>query len=140
MIAEQVSSFKIRWVALYIRKRAHEFPEAVRELRQDQFVPFPKEKQLVSSLDWNAIPPVSGIYWLECPQMNLYVGKALDLRQRFQLQLTSDQFDFWTAPRQEMTIRYHELPVADDTLLKGNQSFWIAQWNPVGNFSDLAAA
>jgi site-specific DNA-methyltransferase (adenine-specific) len=140
MIAEEVSSFKIRWVALYIRKRAHEYPQAMRELKENEFMPLPKKKQLVSSLDKTAIPPVTGLYWLQSAQMNLYVGKALDLRQRFQLQLTDVQFDFWGAPRQELTIRYHELPGVDDTLLKGNQSYWIARWQPVGNYLDLALA
>jgi site-specific DNA-methyltransferase (adenine-specific) len=140
MIAEKVSSFKIRWVALYIRKRAHEYPAAGRELTENDVIPLPKKKQLVSSLDCAAIPPVAGLYWLQSVDKNLYVGKALDLHQRFRLQLTSVQFDFWGAPRQQMTLRYRELPGVDDSFLKGNQSHWIARWKPVGNYSDLAVA
>jgi site-specific DNA-methyltransferase (adenine-specific) len=140
MIAEEVPSFKIRWVALYIRKRAHEYPEAVRKLDESKLMPFPKRKQLVSSLDWDAIPALAGLYWLQCAEMNLYVGKALDLHQRFRLQLRDVPFDFWGASRPELSIRYHELPGVDDTLLKGNQSYWIARWKPVGNYSDLACA
>jgi hypothetical protein len=138
MIGEVVSSFKIRWVAFYIRKRAHEFSEAMRRL--NKFVSLPKKKQLVSSLEWNAIPTVAGLYWLQSSDKKLYVGKALDLRQRFELQLKAAQFDFWGTSRQEMAIRYQELPGVEDILLKGNQSWWIANWKPVGNYSDMAAA
>jgi DNA modification methylase len=137
MIAETVSSFKIRWVAFYIRKQAHEFPAAVRGM--EAFVSLPKRKQTVSSLDWDAISPVRGIYWLQSPDMKLYVGKALDLRQRFQLQLRDVRFDFWGTKLGDIEVRYCVLPEVDDNCLKGNQSRWIANWTPVGNFSELAA-
>ena len=137
MIAETVSSFKIRWVALYIRKRAHAFQEAGRNL--DKFEPLPKRKQLASSLDWSAIPPKKGLYWLQSSDKKLYVGKALDLRQRFALQLKADQFDFWGTEPQDLEVRYRVLPDASEECLKGNQSRWIANWSPVGNFSEFAA-
>jgi site-specific DNA-methyltransferase (adenine-specific) len=137
MIAEEVPSFKIRWVALYIRKRAHGFAEAGREL--DEFVELPKRKQSVLSLDWTAVPPEKGLYWLQSSDKKLYVGKALDLRQRFALQLKADQFDFWGTDRQNIEVRYRVLPDVNDTLLKGNQSRWITDWSPIGNFSEFAA-
>jgi site-specific DNA-methyltransferase (adenine-specific) len=137
MIAEEVSSFKIRWVALYIRKRAHEFPKAVRKL--NEFISLPKQKQFASSLDWTAIPQEKGLYWLQSTEKKLYVGKALNLRQRFELQLKADHFNFWSTDRQYLEVRYRALPDVDDTFLKGNQSRWIADWNPVGNLSEFAA-
>jgi site-specific DNA-methyltransferase (adenine-specific) len=137
MIAEDVSSFKIRWVALYLRKRTHEFPEAAREL--DTVAPLPKRKQLVRALDWSAVPQERGLYWLHSSDKKLYVGKALDLHQRFELQLKADRFDFWGTELQNLEVRYCVLPDANDARLKGNQSRWIADWNPVGNFSEFAA-
>jgi site-specific DNA-methyltransferase (adenine-specific) len=137
MIAEDVTSFKIRWVALYIRKRAHEFPEAAREL--DTPAPLPRRKQLVQALDWSAVPSERGLYWLHSSDKRLYVGKALDLRQRFGLQLRADQFDFWGTELQNLEVRYCVLPDASAVILKGNQSRWIADWNPVGNFTEFAA-
>jgi hypothetical protein len=137
MIAEDVSSFKIRWVALYIRKRAHEFPEAARRL--DRLASLPKHMQLVSALDWAAVPQKKGLYWLQSSDKKLYVGKALDLRQRFELQLRAEQFDFWGTEPQNLEVRYRALPDASAARLKGNQSRWIADWSPIGNFSEFAA-
>lgn len=138
MIAEEVSSFKIRWVAFYIRKRAHDYPEAGSKL--EEVVSLPRKKQLVASLELTAIPRESGLYWLESSEKKLYVGKALDLRQRFQLQLRASRFNFWETAPEELIIRYQALPGVEDSFLKGNQSRWIANWKPVGNFSDLAVA
>src|SRR5262249_31159457 len=56
MIAGKVSSFQIRWVALYIRKQKHDFPRAVRRLHEQEFVTLPRQKQIVSALDWSAVP------------------------------------------------------------------------------------
>jgi hypothetical protein len=139
MIAENVSSFTIRWVALYVRKRAHGLPAAMREL--DQFVRLPGRKHLVTSLDCAAIPAVTGLYWLKSADSHekLYVGKALDLRQRFQLQLANVKFDFWGTSRQNLELRYRAFPDVDRTFLDGNQCRWIADWNPIGNYSDFAA-
>ncbi len=136
MIGEDVSSFRIRWVALYIRKRAHTFQTAGQRL--DAFVPLPKRKQPVFSLDWNAIPAQQGLYWLQSSDAKLYVGKALDLRQRFQLQFKAVKFDFWGTKRQNLELRYCALPDASERNLKGNQSRWIADWSPVGNFAEFA--
>jgi hypothetical protein len=86
------------------------------------------------------VPSSSGLYWLKAPNRNLYVGKALDLRQRFRLQLNASQFNFWLTDRDNLEIRYCALADVDDAILKGNQARWIAAWKPVGNFSEFAAA
>jgi site-specific DNA-methyltransferase (adenine-specific) len=138
MVAEDISSFKIRWIALYIRKRAHDYPAAKRRL--ETFVQLPNQRQFLASLDWSAVPQQRGLYWLRGPDKHLYVGKALNLRQRFEVQLKATHFDFWETDRHDLEIRYHLLPGANDTCLKGNQAWWIAKWSPVGNFAEFAAA
>jgi site-specific DNA-methyltransferase (adenine-specific) len=139
MIAgEKVAPFKIRWVAFHLRKRAHEFRQEGRKLGALQQLP--KRREFLPSLDWDAVPESAGLYWLKGPNRNLYVGKALDLRQRFRLQLKASQFNFWLTEKENLEVRYSALSDADDAILKGNQARWIAAWKPVGNFSEFAAA
>jgi site-specific DNA-methyltransferase (adenine-specific) len=133
MISERVSSFKLRWVALYIRKRASGILEAGRALASIQ--PMPRQEESLAFLDWGAVPESRGLYWLQSPDRPLYVGKSFDLRQRFQLQFHKAKFDFWSTERENLRVRYCPLPDADYTFLKQNQSRWIAHWNPVGNFT-----
>jgi hypothetical protein len=133
MISEKVSSFKIRWVALYIRKRASGILEAGRDLTTIQ--PLPQREESIPSLDRDAVPESRGLYWLQSPEQPLYVGKTFDLRQRFYLQFHKPKFDFWGTERQNVRVRYCPLPDANDTFLKQNQSGWIVHWNPVGNFT-----
>jgi site-specific DNA-methyltransferase (adenine-specific) len=137
MIAEDASSFEIRWVALYIRKRAEGVRRAGRALRDLE--PLPERREFVPSLDWDAVPPSPGLYWLRGSDQKLYVGKALDLRQRFQLQFLTLQFDFWGTPPPSLEVRYRALPDVPDGILKGNQSRWIREWNPLGNFAEFAS-
>jgi site-specific DNA-methyltransferase (adenine-specific) len=137
MISEEVSSFKIRWVALHIRKRAKKIRQAGRELAA--FQTLPRASTTVPSVNWDAIPGTPGLYWLQSPQKKLYVGETLDLRQRFKLQLETSAFGFWDTDRRHLELRYCELPHVDDRLLKANQSRWIARWKPVGNYQEFAA-
>jgi hypothetical protein len=137
MISEDVPSFKIRWVALYLRKRAKAVQRKGHALETLQ--PMPQHGQPVASLDWQALPRSRGLYWLRSPEQKLYVGKAFDLRQRFQLQFGAPRFDFWGTALHRLEVRYLALPDISDQLLNGNQSRWIACWNPVGNFADFAA-
>lgn len=137
IISEKLSPFQIRWVALYIRKRATKNRRASQELTA--FEPLPKNGQAVDALDLGRVPPNPGLYWLRGPGRPLYVGETLDLRRRFQLQFETSGFGFWDTPRRELDVRYCVLPDGDNTLLGGNQSHWIARWKPVGNFSGFAA-
>jgi site-specific DNA-methyltransferase (adenine-specific) len=137
MIPEKISPFRIRWLALHIRKRAKEVRRAGAEVDARKL--WPSRGRLVPSIDWNAVPPSPGIYWLQGQSKRLYVGETLNLQQRFQLQLEETQFDFWETDRQNLNVRYRELPGMDEMALKGNQSWWIAHWKPVGNYLDLAA-
>jgi DNA modification methylase len=138
MLAQDVSSFVIRWVALHIRKRRMWIKQAARELTAVQ--PLPKRSHMISALDWKALPESAGLYWLRSPGNKLYVGETLDLRQRFNSQFETSRFDFWGNDRDCLEVRYCELPNVQNALLKGNQSRWIAQWQPVGNYSELAAS
>jgi site-specific DNA-methyltransferase (adenine-specific) len=133
MISEKVPSFKIRWIALYIRKRARGMLEAGQHLATHQ--PMPDREEIIQSLDWDAIPQSRGLYWLHNLNQALYVGKTFDLRKRFQLQFLKTKFSFWETERQNLLLRYCPLPDAHDSLLKRNQSRWIARLNPVGNFT-----
>jgi hypothetical protein len=137
MIPEIVSPFRIRWLALHVRKRAMRIRQAGRN--EDAAALWPSRCHSVQSLDWNAIPAARGLYWVAAPEKRLYVGETLNLRQRLQLQLEAPGFNFWDTDRGILNIRYRELPEMDDMLLKGKQSWWIAHWKPVGNYSGFAA-
>jgi site-specific DNA-methyltransferase (adenine-specific) len=134
VISAKVSSFQVRWVALCIRKRAKKIRLAGRSTNARGL--WPKSSTRVANLDWNAIPPSHGLYWVEGSRP-LYVGETLNLRQRLQLQLEATRFNFWDTDRQSLSIRCN--PQIAHTDLGASQSWWIAEWKPVGNFQDLAA-
>jgi hypothetical protein len=138
MITENLESFRLRWLALHIRKRAKEIRDAGRHVHAADL--WPNRCESVRSLDWDMVPSSPGLYWVEGPSTRLYVGETNNLRQRLQLQLQAPRFDFWDTDRQSLKIRYRELPDKNDRDLKGNQSWWIAHWKPVGNYSGFAAA
>src|SRR5262249_18776843 len=137
MIPEKISPFRIRWLALHIRKRAKQVREAGAEVDASKL--WPTRGRRLPLLDKNSVPPLPGLYWLQGPAKRLYVGETLNLRLRFQMQLEATQFHFWDTDRQNLNVRYRELPNMDEMALKGNQSWWIAHWKPVGNYLDLAA-
>jgi site-specific DNA-methyltransferase (adenine-specific) len=136
MIPERVPPFRLRWLAIHVRKRAKTIRLA--GLKADAGNLWPNSAQPVRSLDFNTIPALPGLYWVEAPSKRLYIGETLDLRQRLQLQLEAREFNFWDTDRESLNIRYRELPDVDDMHLKGHQSWWIAHWNPVGNYSGFA--
>jgi site-specific DNA-methyltransferase (adenine-specific) len=139
MVAAEISSFKIRWVALQIRKRASGISQAGSRL--ESLLKLPRERHQITESDWDAFSNAPGLYWLASPNRKLYVGATFDLQQRFRLQFgTATQFDFWGANRRELNLRIRKLAKGDTALLPSNQSRWIAEWKPIGNFVDLAAA
>jgi DNA modification methylase len=139
MISVPVPSFRIRWVALAIRKRAKQVRQAGRGLPAP--VPLPEEGYPVGSLSLDCVPSGPGLYWLQGQGKRLYVGETLNLRQRFALQLEGSRFGFWDTERESLDLRYREVPEGthQPLLLPGNQSRWIADWLPIGNYRDLAA-
>jgi site-specific DNA-methyltransferase (adenine-specific) len=137
MIPEKISSFRIRWIALHIRKGAKVIRLAGSKV--DAHGLWPSRRQAISSFDWDAVPSLPGLYWVESPSKRLYVGETFDLGQRFKLQFGASQFGFWETERQSLNIRYCALPESEEMALKGNQSWWISHWRPLGNFSRFAA-
>jgi site-specific DNA-methyltransferase (adenine-specific) len=137
MISEQVASFTIRWVALHLRKRAWRVRQAGRNVENS--TRWVRRVTHVGELDCNALPCVPGLYWLSGQSTKLYVGQTLNLRQRFQLQFETQQFDFWDTERESLEVRYRMLPDARYDFLDGQQSWWIAHWQPVGNYLGFAA-
>jgi hypothetical protein len=103
----------------------------------------PHKKERVFELNPDDVPETPGLYWLHAGEIKLYVGETLNLRRRLQIQLAANGFDFWPARGSELEIRYRPLPACDDreqqSRLQANQSYWIAKWKPIGNYSELAA-
>jgi hypothetical protein len=136
IVSRDVSSLKLRWVAFSIRKRAHARREYARQL--PALLRLPKQIESMAALDLSQVPERPGLYWLGTVGNNLYVGETLNLRRRFELQFESGTFDFWNQDRESIEVRFGELPETDKEL-KGNQSHWIKEWKPVGNFAEFAA-
>lgn len=137
MVPDEVSSFRIRWVALHIRKLAAKGRDYARGLAC--FQSLPRKGELASELDWDRIPPEPGLYWLESPERKLYVGVTLNLQDRLIRQIKTSRFDFWGTERHHLEVRYCQLPGDDEKVLLGNQSHWVARWKPLGNFLKFAA-
>jgi DNA modification methylase len=137
MIPERISPFRIRWLALHIRKRAKDVRRAGSEANAGRL--WPSRSRALRTLEWDSLPDGPGLYWLQVPSKRLYVGETLDLRQRLHLQLSASQFDFWDTELDDIQVRFRELPNMDAMVLKGSQSWWIAHWQPVGNYAEFAA-
>jgi site-specific DNA-methyltransferase (adenine-specific) len=137
MLVERVSSFQIRWVALHLRKRAKTIRQAGFDLAHPQ--PLPDQGRPVAELEGEDVPAAPGLYWLRSASEKLYVGETLDLRRRFRVQFGASRFGFWGIARRDLEVRYGVLPAANERLRKGNQAWWIARWQPVGNYAELAA-
>jgi hypothetical protein len=65
------------------------------------------------------------------------VGQTFDLQMRLGVQVVESRFDFWETEREHLEIRFQELD--DVKVLLGNQSYWIREWQPLGNYRELAA-
>jgi DNA modification methylase len=135
MISKRVEAFKIRWVAFHFRKRAKKIRLAGCKLTARE--PLPKNRVPVYSLALGDLPQEPGLYWLQGPDKNLYVGETLNLRKRFKLQFESPKFDFWNTEPHDLQFRFRPLMAE----LEGNQSKWIAAWDPppLGNYLGFAA-
>lgn len=136
VLSTDIASFPIRWVALHLRKQAKAIRAAGQELQHVQPLPMATP---MTALDWDRIPAVSGLYWLESPTARLYVGETLDLRQRFHRQFVASRFSFWNHNRRDLVLRYCALEHCDERTRKGQQARWIAEWQPLGNYREFAA-
>lgn len=137
MLSEEVTSLRIRWVALHIRKLAKRGRDYARKL--ESFQKLPSKAVAASVLEWDQLPARPGLYWLRSPEEKLYVGETLNLRQRLIRQIKTSSFDFWQTDRTDLDVRYCELPGDDEKLLLGNLSHWVKLWKPKGNFAKFAA-
>jgi site-specific DNA-methyltransferase (adenine-specific) len=142
MVDAELSSVLVRSVAFRIRKRASRVREQIKKL--NSFEPFPRKRELGSSLDLESVPATPGLYWLKCAdsERKLYVGKTINLNRRFELQIVRSRFGFWNTPRSELDIRYRPFSEPKpENMLNGNQSHWITRWKkPEGNYYKLAAS
>ncbi len=138
MIPDKPSSLKIRWFALRIRKSAT--PDFRKSAAQTERIPMPKPRQNPFELTLSELPAQPGLYWLSGNKKNLYVGETDNLRERVKTQFGHRKFDFWKVPPDHLEISIRAIDAPATTLLQRYQSRWISEWQPIGNYSKLAAA
>ena len=133
MIPEPLSSLKIRCFALRLRKRARDYRTNARALLK--VVPLPRKFSCPFDLLLLRVPASPGLYWLRRGDRRLYVGETRNLRERLQVQFSSNTFDFWGEDRRALQLGYQAVDSAE--LVAPNQSVWIGRWNPEGNWASL---
>lgn len=137
MIPERLSSLKIRWFALRIRKCACLHRKKARML--EDYVALPGSRSFADPFDlMSKVPADPGLYWLRGADRHLYVGETRNLRDRLEVQFSSKLFDFWGTDRQKLELGYRCVDSVD--IVAPNQSIWIGKWKPVGNLAFLAVA
>jgi site-specific DNA-methyltransferase (adenine-specific) len=137
MIPERLTSLKIRWFALRLRKRASKYRQDAGALKAEDRVALPRDYGNPFGIRLARVPASPGLYWLQGEGRRLYVGETPNLRERLEIQFSANNFDFWGVNKKRLEIRYRD--VATARILKPNQSIWISKWKPEGNFEDLAA-
>jgi len=138
MIPVELSSLKIRWFALrlrkgadYYRKRALQFLGAANEVKLPRGYSNPFDQR------WSDLPSAPGLYWLLSEGRHLYVGETTNLRERLEIQFSPNRFGFWGVDKAKLKLGYRN--VSNTMILKPSQSIWIGQWKPEGNYSALAS-
>ena len=130
-------SFKIRWLALHIRKDADRISQAAAKL--SKLIAITDDFQSPFSLDNSKVPAKPGLYWLgDNDERHLYVGETDNLRERLEIQFGHKKFDFWKTPHHKLMLTFKKVDGPIPTLPK-HQSRWISKWQPIGNFEKLAA-
>ncbi len=137
MIPVPLTSLKIRWFALRLRKLAKKYYRSPAETLED-YVQLPRDYVMPFDLTWANLPVEPGLYWLRGEGRRLYVGETQNLRERLEIQFSPNSFDFWNANKQKLELGYRRVGRAET--LRPNQSIWIGKWKPIGNLSDLAVA
>jgi hypothetical protein len=145
ILNEQLPSLSIRWIALWLRKRATSVRKSAVTLKDS--VSLPNNSNLASNLNLANVPEAPGLYWLQDPHKKLYVGETHNLRQRLAIHIKPFPLSIWNSTPSELRIRHKSFDVPDDLGsnqlrqdLERHQSRWIARWDcPVGNYSKLAA-
>lgn len=136
MIPDKPDSLLIRWFAFSIRKGANKRSKASAKLSNT--IEMSKNFRNPSELVGNGrVPAEPGIYWLTGNRKRLYVGETENLRERFEVQFGHNGFDFWETPHDSLRLSFR--PAKDQAKeLPNHQSRWIADWEPIGNYTALA--
>jgi hypothetical protein len=136
MITEPLSSLKIRWFALRLRKRASIYKRQARAL--EHYVELPRSYASPFGMAWDSLPADPGLYWLRGANRHLYVGETPNLRERLQIQFSPTPFDFWGEDKRDLDLGYRRVDRAE--IVAPNQSIWIGKLKPVGNLATLGVA
>jgi hypothetical protein len=136
MIPERLTSLKIRWFALRLRKRASEYKSEARKL--NACVALPRDYENPFTMRLACVPASPALYWLQGEDRRLYVGETQNLRERLEVQFCPNRFGFWGVEKKRLEIGYRS--VDSVKILRPNQSIWIGKWKPEGNLADLAVA
>jgi site-specific DNA-methyltransferase (adenine-specific) len=138
VVNRPLPSLLMRWVALWIRKQVRDIKTKGMEVLGTH-PKLPRRASLASNLNLELVPTTAGLYWLQNSNdgRKLYVGQTFDLQMRLGVQVVESRFDFWETEREHLEIRFQELD--DVKVLLGNQSYWIREWQPLGNYRELAA-
>ena len=142
MLPDAPPPLKIRWFALRIRKTAQYISRTSAELQS--VIAMPRESgENPFTIDLTRVAAAPGLYWLACERKHLYVGETENLRERLSVQFAHRKFDFWGVAQDRMKLTFRALggdPAAGDAgALVKQQSRWISQWRPIGNYQKLAA-
>ncbi len=137
-ILPTLTSLKIRWAALRMRKRHSAVKQCAAQLTRISQLPTGGDRATIATC--RDIPAEPGIYLLQALGRPLYVGETRSLRQRVDLQLNSYKFDFWNNPRDRIEVIFERVPPGEPLKFFGeaNQSLLIARLNPIGNYKKLA--
>jgi site-specific DNA-methyltransferase (adenine-specific) len=136
MIPDQLTSLKIRWFALRLRKRASIYKIQARMLKD--YVKLPRNYTSPFDLALGGVPAAPGLYWLRTPDLRLYIGETPNLRERLEVQFSPNSFDFWGEDKRKLELGYRSVDRAE--IVAPNQSIWIGKWKPIGNLATLAVA
>jgi len=138
MIPERLTSLKIRWFALRLRKGESKYRRDARALKAEDRVALPRDYENPFGMRRARVPASPGLYWLQGEGRRLYVGETPNLRERLEIQFSADRFGFWGVDKQKLELGHRCVDSAD--ILRPNQSIWIAKWKPEGNLARLAVA
>ena len=120
----QLETFKIRWFALRIRKKARDISRASAKLKNI----IRKGRHTESPFDMAAskVPAARGLYWLSGDK-HLYVGETENLQERIEDQFMHSTFDFWGTPRSKLKVVFSAVQADMEDNLSEHQSRWISK-------------
>jgi len=135
MLPEKPSSFHIRWFALRIRKGANYISK--NSANVDAKIRIAQEFANPFDMDITKVPAQPGLYWLSSDKQHLYVGETENLNERFKVQFGHHEFDFWGASPEKLQLGFTAV-LKPAPSLPMQQSRWIFDWKPIGNYERLA--